>query len=198
MEGTTRLAAGATMNKMMRAMPPDYAGPGRMVVRWQRAFGELSPAGGGQSRPGLRCGAPQITALCRNFAQLLSCLERAGRTQNSKRLQAAHSPVRGGWIGPGTRSVREGGVKVTCRPQGENVAMSGPGGRVRLVVDLSGVDFCDSTGVNVLLAAHRQARETGGDLELAAPRPAVRKILQVTGLEAVFTVTDNPAQAVGR
>ena len=69
---------------------------------------------------------------------------------------------------------------------------------VRLVVDLSGVDFCDSTGVNVLLAAHRQARESGGDLELAAPRPSVRKILQVTGLEAVFKVTDKPAQAVGR
>ena len=71
-------------------------------------------------------------------------------------------------------------------------------GPVRLVVDLSGVDFCDSTGVNVLLAGHRQAREAGGDLELAAPRPAVRKILQVTGLEAVFTVTDKPAQAVGK
>lgn len=68
---------------------------------------------------------------------------------------------------------------------------------VRLVVDLSGVDFCDSTGVNVLLAAHRQAQEKGGDLELAAPRPAVRKILQVTGLETVFTVTDKPANPVG-
>jgi anti-sigma B factor antagonist len=71
------------------------------------------------------------------------------------------------------------------------------GDSIRLVVDLSAVDFCDSTGVNVLLAAHRQARERGGDLELAAPRPAVRKILQVTGLETVFTVTDNPAHAVG-
>jgi anti-sigma B factor antagonist len=71
------------------------------------------------------------------------------------------------------------------------------GDSVRLVVDLSGVDFCDSTGVNVLLAAHRQAREKGGDLELAAPRPAVRKILQVTGLETVFTVTDKPAHTVG-
>ena len=115
--------------------------------------------------------------------------------------------------------MREVELKVTCRPQGEYVVMSvhgeidlytvprlqrelagvlASGCPVRIVVDLSGVDFCDSTGVNVLLAAHRQARETGGDLELAAPRPAVRKILQVTGLEAVFTVTDNPAQAVGR
>lgn len=68
---------------------------------------------------------------------------------------------------------------------------------VHLIVDMSGVDFCDSTGVNVLLAAHRQVREKGGELELAAPRPAVRKILQVTGLETVFTVTDKPAHTVG-
>ena len=64
---------------------------------------------------------------------------------------------------------------------------------VRLVVDMSGVEFCDSTGMNVLLAAHRRAREHGGDLELAAPRPSVRKILQVTGLESVFTVIDDSA-----
>ena len=125
----------------------------------------------------------------------------------------------GWWIARWASNVREVELKVTCRQQGEYVVMSvqgeidlytvprlqrelagvlAAGGPVRLVVDLSRVDFCDSTGVNVLLAAHRQARDTGGDLELAAPRPAVRKILQVTGLEAVFTVPDRPAQAVGR
>jgi anti-sigma B factor antagonist len=59
-----------------------------------------------------------------------------------------------------------------------------------VVVDMSGVDFCDSTGMNVLLSCLRQARERGGELELAAPHPAVRKILSVTGLDAVFTVAD--------
>ena len=67
---------------------------------------------------------------------------------------------------------------------------------VQLVIDMSGVEFCDSTGMNVLLAAHRRAREQGGNLELAAPRATVMKILQVTGLETVFTVTkDRPAEA---
>jgi len=115
--------------------------------------------------------------------------------------------------------VRQVELKVTSLVQGDHIVVSVHGeidlytvprlkrelagalaadGPVRLVVDLSGVEFCDSTGVNVLLAAHRQAREAGGDLELAAPRPAVRKILQVTGLETVFTVIDSPAQSVGR
>jgi anti-sigma B factor antagonist len=68
----------------------------------------------------------------------------------------------------------------------------------RLIVDMSGVDFCDSTGINVLLAAHRQARERGGELQLAGPGSATRKVLQVTGLESVFTVLDDPVQLTGK
>ena len=62
----------------------------------------------------------------------------------------------------------------------------------RVVLDMSGVEFCDSTGMNALLAGLRQVRGRGGDLELAAPRPAVRKSLPVTGLDAVFTITPLP------
>jgi anti-sigma B factor antagonist len=68
---------------------------------------------------------------------------------------------------------------------------------LRLVVDMTGVEFCDSTGMNVLLAAHRRAREDGGELQLSHPRPAIRKVLQVTGLESVFTVVDHPAAVTG-
>lgn len=60
----------------------------------------------------------------------------------------------------------------------------------RVVVDLSGIEFCDSTGMNVLLSAMKRLKEQGGTLELAAPRPAVRRILQVTGLDTVFSVHD--------
>ena len=70
------------------------------------------------------------------------------------------------------------------------IAKSAP--ETRFVVDMSGVEFCDSTGMNVLLSCLRQARERGGELELAAPRPAVKKILQVTGLDSVFTVITDP------
>lgn len=70
------------------------------------------------------------------------------------------------------------------------IAQSAP--ESRIVVDMSGVEFCDSTGMNVLLSCLRQARERGGELELAAPRPAVKKILQVTGLDSVFTVIADP------
>ena len=37
----------------------------------------------------------------------------------------------------------------------------------------------------------RRVRERGGELEIASPKPAVRKILQVTGLDSVFTLVDD-------
>ena len=110
-------------------------------------------------------------------------------------------------------------LKVSCRYQGDHVVMSvageidlytaprlhselmaalATGAPLRLVVDMTGVEFCDSTGMNVLLAAQRHARAGGGELELSGPRPAIRKILQVTGLETVFTVIDDPAAVVGQ
>lgn len=79
------------------------------------------------------------------------------------------------------------------RLQSELTAALATGDVVNIVVDMSTVEFCDSTGMNVLLAAHRLATERGGSLVLAAPRPAVRKILEVTGLRSVFTVHDDLA-----
>jgi anti-sigma B factor antagonist len=76
-------------------------------------------------------------------------------------------------------------------------ALSGAG-PTWVVVDMSGVEFCDSTGMNVLLAAHRLAAERGGGLALAAPRPPVRKILDLTGLQSVFTVYDDLAAPTGQ
>ncbi|GLX02220.1 anti-sigma-B factor antagonist [Microtetraspora sp. NBRC 16547] len=68
-------------------------------------------------------------------------------------------------------------------------------GPERVVIDMSGVEFCDSTGMNVLLSALKRLRERGGILEVASPRPAVRKILQVTGLDSVFIVHETvPAE----
>lgn len=79
------------------------------------------------------------------------------------------------------------------RLQAELTAVLSAGRPVRVVVDMSAVEFCDSTGMNVLLSAMKRACERGGVLELAGPRPGVRKILQVTGLDSVFTVVGDDA-----
>lgn len=73
------------------------------------------------------------------------------------------------------------------------IASAAPGSRV--TVDMSRVDFCDSTGMNVLLTSLRLANEREVAFELAAPRTAVKKILQVTGLDSVFTITTESTAA---
>jgi anti-sigma B factor antagonist len=70
-------------------------------------------------------------------------------------------------------------------------------GCLRVAVDLSGVEFCDSTGVNVLLAAFRRVRDKGGDFSLIRPQNAVRKVLRITGLDSVFPVHETVESAFG-
>ena len=65
-------------------------------------------------------------------------------------------------------------------------------GTRRLVVDCSQLEFCDSTGLNVLLSARLRPRPEGGAVHLAAMRPTVARVLEITGADAVFTVHETP------
>ncbi|MGW6577478.1 STAS domain-containing protein [Streptomyces sp. NPDC054945] len=57
-----------------------------------------------------------------------------------------------------------------------------------VVVDLRNSSFCDSAGLNALLAARQQAREQGTKLMLAAPSHQMIRLLQLTGSMALFTL----------
>ncbi|GAA2769684.1 STAS domain-containing protein [Streptomyces showdoensis] len=69
-------------------------------------------------------------------------------------------------------------------------------GRRRLVLDLSALDFMDSSGLNVLIRAVNKARQSDGDLYLAAPTPAVRRILEITGVTTTIPPHDAVADAL--
>ncbi|MFD4372862.1 STAS domain-containing protein [Streptomyces sp. NPDC058486] len=58
----------------------------------------------------------------------------------------------------------------------------------RIVVDCAGLDFCDSTGLNLLLRARARAREAGAELDLAGLRPPVDRMFEITGALRVFRV----------
>jgi anti-sigma B factor antagonist len=58
----------------------------------------------------------------------------------------------------------------------------------RLLLDLSRVTFCDSTGLAVLVGFHKRLAASGGRLELSSPVPRVRQLLAITGLDRVFTI----------
>jgi anti-sigma B factor antagonist len=59
-------------------------------------------------------------------------------------------------------------------------------GQPRLVIDLEGVSFVDSTGLGSVIAALKLVRGSKGDLRLAAPNQQVRVVLELTTLDRVF------------
>lgn len=59
-------------------------------------------------------------------------------------------------------------------------------GCAHLVVDLSGTEFIDSSGLGALVASLKKCRQAGGDLRLAAPTPQVVTALELTNLNRVL------------
>lgn len=64
-----------------------------------------------------------------------------------------------------------------------------------LVIDLSGVSFCDASGLAMLVGTRRRARLQGVTVALAAPRPIVSKLLRITDLDRAFTIHPTLASA---
>jgi anti-anti-sigma factor len=60
-------------------------------------------------------------------------------------------------------------------------------------VDLGGVDFCDCSGLNVLLCARRRALEDAKTVVLSSTGPAVGRLLSLTGTRGLFGGPDTTA-----
>jgi anti-sigma B factor antagonist len=58
----------------------------------------------------------------------------------------------------------------------------------RIIADLAGLEFIDSSGVAALARGRKLARQHGGDLLLAAPGREVLRVLALTRLIDVFPV----------
>ena len=70
------------------------------------------------------------------------------------------------------------------------------GGATRLVVDLSGVDFLDSTGLSVLVKALKRVRDADGALDVVVTAERVNKVFRITGLDQVIPVHASLADAL--
>ncbi len=58
----------------------------------------------------------------------------------------------------------------------------------RIIVDLTKVDFLDSTGLGALIGAQRRAKEFGGDVRLVVKEGQILRLLRITGLLKVLSV----------
>lgn len=68
-------------------------------------------------------------------------------------------------------------------------------GRLNLVVDLSKVTFCDSSGLGAFVRLKKRVDAADGRFALAGPPPTVRTILNVTGLAEVVGVHPSVGEA---
>ena len=68
-------------------------------------------------------------------------------------------------------------------------------GERRIVLDLTRVDFCDSSGLRVFVKLHRQVADQGGVLRLAGPAVTVRTVLELSGLDSYLSIYDSVGSA---
>ncbi len=69
-------------------------------------------------------------------------------------------------------------------------------GDVHIVVDLSDIEFIDSSGLGGLISGLKTAREAGGDLRISAPSEQVQLVLQLTNLGRVLVHYDDTEAAL--
>jgi anti-anti-sigma factor len=66
----------------------------------------------------------------------------------------------------------------------------------RVVVDLAGVEFCDSIGLSTFVVGHNRARAGGGWLRLAGPGEFLERLLDTVGLTTRIGVYPTVADAL--
>jgi anti-sigma B factor antagonist len=63
-------------------------------------------------------------------------------------------------------------------------------GENQVTLDLTHLDFVDSTGLSVFVMAFNRAQAGGGSLIIRNPSLPVMRIFEITGLTSVFTIAD--------
>ena len=71
-------------------------------------------------------------------------------------------------------------------------------GRTGVVLDLTGVEFIDSTGLSVLLNGLRRITRVRGSMIVACANPTVLRLFEITKLDSTFEILPNCDDAIGR
>jgi anti-sigma B factor antagonist len=70
-------------------------------------------------------------------------------------------------------------------------------GFTHLVVDLTDVNFLDSSALGRLVEAAKRLAERGGGIVLAAPDRQIRRLLEITALDRIFLIAPSLDDALG-
>ena len=76
-------------------------------------------------------------------------------------------------------------VLIECQPDVE-----------ALIIDLTNVEILDSSGLGVILLAHRQMNELGSEVVLAGVREEIYKLMEISHIHDLFDIYDSVDEAV--
>ena len=90
----------------------------------------------------------------------------------------------------------EGEVDVYTAPQLKQQLLSLlEAGNSHMVVDLTRVEYLDSTALGVLIGGLKRVRERDGNLPLICPSPRIRRVFEITGLDKIFDIYNSEGEA---
>lgn len=115
-------------------------------------------------------------------------------------MRATEFQISSATLGRGVQIVSIGGeVDMHTAPRlDEEIAAAMELGARRVVVDLAGTSFIDSTVVGVLLRAHQRLSGQGGQLVLVADDPRILRVFQLTGLDRRFAIERSLVETIGK
>lgn len=73
----------------------------------------------------------------------------------------------------------------------EKIVALTEGGSRGIIIDLTHVEFLDSTGLGVLVGGLKRMRSVGGEFSLVCDQERLLKIFRITGLDRIFTLYDS-------
>jgi anti-sigma B factor antagonist len=68
-------------------------------------------------------------------------------------------------------------------------------GVTKLIIDLSEVESCDSSGLSAILVANRLINTLGGSIRIAAPSEKVHSLIRITQIDRVLPVCETVEEA---
>jgi anti-sigma B factor antagonist len=71
-------------------------------------------------------------------------------------------------------------------------------GKTGVILDLTGVEFIDSTGLSVLLNGLRRVTRVRGSMILACANPTVLRLFEITKLDSTFDIVPSCDEAIAR
>ena len=90
-----------------------------------------------------------------------------------------------------------GDVDLDSSPRAREVLLSCVARELRVIVDLSGVTYMDSSGVASLVEALQTAKRNGSFFALAAVQGTALRVLELARLDRVFQIFDSVEEGLG-